>query len=75
VLQVELHPLCAQRKLVGVSYRKGVVSVAHTCLGGQLDGRELKSNPVVASVAAETGKTVAQVGTGWLAALKVPAPA
>eukprot|EP00775_Hariotina_reticulata_P007634 gene7634-7836_t len=59
--QVELHPLCAQRKLVGVSYRKGVVSVAHTCLGGQREGEDLRSNPVVASVAAETGKTVAQV--------------
>ncbi|KAF6262790.1 NADP-dependent oxidoreductase domain-containing protein [Scenedesmus sp. NREL 46B-D3] len=32
--QVELHPLLAQRKLVGVSYRKGVVSVAHTPWAG-----------------------------------------
>lgn len=72
-LQVELHPLCAQRKLVGVSYRKGVVSVAHTCLGGQREGGDLMSNPVVASVAAETGKTVAQVRAEWFILLLDPA--
>jgi diketogulonate reductase-like aldo/keto reductase len=62
-LQVELHPLLAQRKLVGVSYRKGVVSVAHTPLGRRAP--ELLEHPIVKQIAAETGKTVEQVS--WLA--------
>jgi diketogulonate reductase-like aldo/keto reductase len=59
-LQVELHPLLAQRKLVGVSYRKGVISVAYTPLGRRAP--ELLEHPVVTQIAAETGKTVEQVG-------------
>jgi diketogulonate reductase-like aldo/keto reductase len=59
-LQIELHPLLAQRKLVGVSYRKGVVSVAHTPLGRRAP--DLLEHPVVTQIAAETGKTVEQVG-------------
>lgn len=59
MFQVELHPLLAQRKLVGVSYRKGVISVAHTCLARQAP--ELLQHPVVLQVAAETGKTPSQV--------------
>lgn len=57
--QVELHPLLAQRKLLGVSYRKGVVSVAHSCLVRQ--SPEVQDNPLVQQVAAETGKTINQV--------------
>lgn len=62
VLQIELHPLLAQRKLVGVSYRKGVVSVAHSCLVRQAP--EVQDSPLVQQVAAETGKTINQVGPG-----------
>eukprot|EP00878_Enallax_costatus_P042491 GHUV01049870.1.p1 GENE.GHUV01049870.1~~GHUV01049870.1.p1 ORF type:complete len:360 (+),score=108.37 GHUV01049870.1:232-1311(+) len=57
--QIELHPFLAQRKLVGVSYRKGVVSVAYTCLCRR--EKELLEHPVLQQVAAETGKTVNQV--------------
>ncbi|WIA20539.1 hypothetical protein OEZ85_004932 [Tetradesmus obliquus] len=57
--QIELHPLLAQRKLVGVSYRKGVVSVAYSPLG--IGSPELLQHPVVAQIAAETGKTPVQV--------------
>jgi hypothetical protein len=59
LLQIELHPLLAQRKLVGVSYRKGVVSVAHSCLVRQAP--EIQESPLVQQVAAETGKTINQV--------------
>ena len=62
VCQVELHPLLAQRKLVGVSYRKGVVSVAHSCLVRQAP--EVAESPLVQRVAAETGKTINQVCVG-----------
>lgn len=64
LLQVELHPFLAQRKLVGVSYRKGVVSVAHTCLcRGEQD---MLNNPLLQQVAAETGKTVNQVSGQYM---------
>jgi diketogulonate reductase-like aldo/keto reductase len=63
LLQVELHPLLAQRKLVGVSYRKGVVSVAHSCLVRQ--AAEIQDSPLVQQVAAETGKTINQVSERW----------
>lgn len=36
VNQVELHPLCAQRKLVGVCLRKGVQCVGYSPMGGQV---------------------------------------
>lgn len=36
VNQVELHPLLAQRKLVGVCLRKGVQCVAYSPMGGQV---------------------------------------
>lgn len=39
VNQVELHPLCAQRKLVGVCFRHGVQCVAHSALGDQVRTR------------------------------------
>eukprot|EP00879_Flechtneria_rotunda_P030345 GHRR01032968.1.p1 GENE.GHRR01032968.1~~GHRR01032968.1.p1 ORF type:complete len:299 (+),score=105.12 GHRR01032968.1:711-1607(+) len=57
--QIETHPLLAQRKLIGVSYRKGVVTVAHTCLARQ--DPELMQHPIVLQIAAETGKTANQV--------------
>lgn len=52
--------MLAQRKLVGVSYRKGVVSVAHSCLVRQAP--EVQDSPLVQRVEAETGKTINQVG-------------
>jgi hypothetical protein len=58
--QVELHPLLAQRKLVGVSWRKGVVTVAYAPLGSH-KAREALDHPVVARIAAEVGKTPGQV--------------
>lgn len=60
VNQVELHPLLAQRKLVGVSWRKGVVSVGYAPWGGQTT-KEVLEHPLVKQIAEETGKTPAQV--------------
>jgi len=60
--QAELHPLLAQRKMVGVLFRQGVASVAYAPLGcpkpGQADCLE---HPVVLEVAARNGRTPAQV--------------
>ena len=63
VNQVELHPLLAQRKLVGVLLRRGVACVAYSPLGAPSDARppELLTNPVVADIAARAGRTPAQV--------------
>ena len=63
VNQIELHPMLPQRKLVGVSCRLGVHSVAYSPLGHQ--GTELLLHPVVTKVAQETGKTNAQVLLKW----------
>lgn len=65
VNQVELHPLLAQRKLVGVCLRKGVHSVAYSPLGHTGQGSEVLGHPAVAEVAAETGKSPAQVLLKW----------
>lgn len=64
VNQVELHPLLAQRKLVGVCLRKGVHSVAYSPLGHRKDN-ELMTHPAVLEVAAEAGKSPAQVLLKW----------
>ncbi|GIL46420.1 hypothetical protein Vafri_3418 [Volvox africanus] len=63
VNQVELHPLCAQRKLVGVMFRMGVQCVAYSPLGGQsmIKPNELLTHELVARVAKDAGKTPAQV--------------
>lgn len=63
VLQVELHPLLAQRKLVGVCARKGVVCVGYSPLGHST--QDLLTHPEVVAVAAEAGKTPAQVLLKW----------
>jgi diketogulonate reductase-like aldo/keto reductase len=60
---VELHPLLAQRKLVGVSFRQGVVTVAHSCLVRQAP--EVADSPVVQQVVKATGKTLNQVWCVW----------
>lgn len=76
--QVELHPLLAQRKLVGTCLRKGVVCVGYSPLGSQRapGNAEVLGHPVVAQVAAEAGKTPAQVGKATSAsARKCPAAA
>ncbi|GFR45609.1 hypothetical protein Agub_g7006 [Astrephomene gubernaculifera] len=67
VNQVELHPLCSQRKLVGVLRRKGVQCVAYSPLGGQgmVKPNELKDHPVVPRVAEQAGKSNAQVLIKW----------
>lgn len=61
--QVELHPLLAQRKLVGVCARKGVACIGYGPLGHS--GTGLLADPEVARVAAEVGKTPAQVLLKW----------
>ncbi|GLC37300.1 hypothetical protein PLESTB_001138800 [Pleodorina starrii] len=67
VNQVELHPLNAQRKLVGVLFRMGLQCVAYSPLGGQsmIKPNELLNNELVARVAKEAGKTPAQVLLKW----------
>ncbi|GIL46419.1 hypothetical protein Vafri_3418 [Volvox africanus] len=67
VNQVELHPLCAQRKLVGVMFRMGVQCVAYSPLGGQsmIKPNELLTHELVARVAKDAGKTPAQVLLKW----------
>jgi len=63
VNQVELHPLLAQRKLVGTCLRKGVSCVAYSPLGhGQSILFDL---PEVNSIAEEVKKTPAQVLLKW----------
>lgn len=64
VNQIELHPMLPQRKLVGVSLRKGVHSVAYSPLGHGVS-KELLEHPVVTKVAKETGKSNAQVLLKW----------
>jgi diketogulonate reductase-like aldo/keto reductase len=63
VNQIELHPMLPQRKLVGVSCRKGVHSVAYSPLG--VGGEELLNHPTVTKIAQETGKSNAHVLLKW----------
>ena len=56
---MELHPLNAQRKLVGVALRLGVHSVGYSPLGHS--EAALLEHPEVLAVAQEVGKTPAQV--------------
>lgn len=63
VLQIELHPMCAQRKMVGVCKRYGIQIAAHHPLGGaEVDN--LKAE-VVAKVASECKQSPAQVALRW----------
>ncbi|KAI8476704.1 MAG: NADP-dependent oxidoreductase domain-containing protein [Monoraphidium minutum] len=62
VNQVELHPLLAQRKMVGVLFRQGVACVAYAPLGSHTaEKAELLGHPAVAAIAARAGRTPAQV--------------
>ncbi|KAG2487994.1 hypothetical protein HYH03_013433 [Edaphochlamys debaryana] len=67
VNQVELHPLCSQRKLVGVLRRMGVTCVAYSPLGGQsvVLPNELLDREEVTRVAQSAGKSNAQVLLKW----------
>ena len=58
-LQVEAHPALPQRKLAGVCRRLGVALLAAAPLAG--GAASLLDHPVVESVAAEAGRTPAQV--------------
>lgn len=60
---IELHPMMAQRKLVGVCLRKGVHSMAALPLAGGLAA--LLGNPKVTALAEECGKTPVQVLLRW----------
>ena len=70
VNQIELHPMLAQRKLVGVSNRKGVQSVAYSPLG--VGSNDLVNHPAVIQICKETGKTPAQVLLRWNVQRGVP---
>lgn len=65
--QIELHPFLAQRKLVGVLFRKGIQCVAYSPLGGpgSVVANDLISDPEILKVAEEVGKTPAQVLLKW----------
>mmetsp|Transcript_34996 Transcript_34996/g.76501 ORF Transcript_34996/g.76501 Transcript_34996/m.76501 type:complete len:382 (-) Transcript_34996:290-1435(-) len=59
-IQLELHPLLAQRKLVGVCKRKGFSIVAHHPYPSQL-----ATHPAVAKVAGECGQKPAEAVLRW----------
>lgn len=63
VNQIELHPLVAQRKMVGVCMRKGVTCVGYSPLGHSKN--DLLEHPVVVKIAEELKKTPAQVLLRW----------
>jgi len=63
VIQIELHPLNAQRKLVGVCKRLGLQIQAHHPLGGAKV--DCLGSQATKSVAASCGQTAAQVLLKW----------
>lgn len=63
VNQVELHPMLAQRKLVGICTRLGLQMVAYSPLG--VGRTELLEHPTVKLVAERTKRTPAQVLLRW----------
>ena len=63
VNQIELHPMLPQRKLVGVSMRKGTNSVAYSPLGH--GSNDLFDHPTIQKIAAETGRSAGQVLLKW----------
>ena len=63
VNQIELHPLLAQRKLLGVCSRKGVRCVGYSPLGHSKT--DLLEHPEVLRVASEVNKSPAQVLLRW----------
>mmetsp|Transcript_5117 Transcript_5117/g.8896 ORF Transcript_5117/g.8896 Transcript_5117/m.8896 type:complete len:395 (+) Transcript_5117:216-1400(+) len=60
-LQVELHPLLAQRKLVGVCKRKGLAIIAHHPLGDA----NLAANVAVIKVAGECSRKPVEALLRW----------
>lgn len=71
VVELELHPLLSQRKIVGVCFRKGVQCVAYSVLGGEAS--QVCAAPVVKRIAAELNRTPAQVAVRWSLQRGVPA--
>lgn len=67
VNQIELHPFLAQRKMIGVLFRKGIASVAYSPLGGPglFKQNTLLSDPRVLKIAKDINKTPAQVLLKW----------
>jgi len=61
VVQAELHPLCPQRKLVGVCKRYGLAIVALHPLGDGTDA----SHAAAAAVASACGQTAAAAVVRW----------
>ncbi|KII83773.1 hypothetical protein PLICRDRAFT_46952 [Plicaturopsis crispa FD-325 SS-3] len=61
VNQVELHPFCQQRPIVEYCNANGIVVEAYSPLA---QGKKM-DDPVLAEVARETGKTIAQVLIRW----------
>ncbi|NII54905.1 aldo/keto reductase [Luteibacter sp. SG786] len=62
VNQIELHPDFAQRELVAVNAKHGIVTEAWSPLG---QGGELLKHPVLVRVGEKHGKTAAQVVLRW----------
>jgi alcohol dehydrogenase (NADP+) len=64
VVQVESHPYLPETKLLEFCKQKGVVLLAFAPLGhGMKPG--LLEDPVIAAIAAQVGKTAAQVLLAW----------
>jgi len=61
VNQIERHPLHAQRELSDTNTRLGITTVAWSPLGRGM----LVSNPVIASIAEQVGRTMGQVMLRW----------
>jgi alcohol dehydrogenase (NADP+) len=71
VNQVELHPYLQQHELVSFCAKNGIVLMAYSPLGSSSDSyppehrTTLLHNPIVNSIARETGKSVGQVLVKW----------
>lgn len=63
VNQIELHPLLTQEPLLAYCREKGIAVEAWSPLGGT--GGTLMQNPVLAEIAAQYGKSVAQLLIRW----------
>lgn len=62
VNQIELHPDFAQRELVAVNAKHGIVTEAWSPLG---QGGELLKHPILVRIGEKHGKTAAQVVLRW----------
>ncbi len=64
VVQVESHPYLPQWNLLDYCRKNGIVLQAFAALGHGIEPR-LMEDPVIAAIAARTGKTPAQVVLAW----------